>query len=210
MKPPRSIPSLPFRWGDFVFGNPGKCFPACICMCSKYWTHYEPDLEIPLELNDLERELGDSFYSASGLSLERLKRQLRKTQIKELNGERFNIGLTIEARCPKNLEDLYPFFLEDPPIPLIFVFDQNFTERNRLGDPHAVILHHLDYETEKIYVIDPVKKDLKGTYPYDFNRFKLGWAKILNLTLAVAPLDRFIIMDGKEVRVYRQLKLTEV
>ena len=210
MAPPRRVPPLPFRWQDFVYGAPGKCFAACVIMCCKYWIHYEPNLDIPLNLIDLEEKLGYSFYSRTGLYLSKLRRYLKKTQIREMDGERFDVGLTIEMRCPLNLEDLYPFFLEDPPIPIILVYDKSYTERNIRGDSHAVIVHSLDYEKEKIYVIDPIKRDLRDRYPYDFLRFKLGWEQIENLALIVAPLNTLNIITGRKVSILKQTKLTSM
>ena len=144
MLPPPTIPPLPFNWRYFVFGKSGKCFPACLAMCGRYWRHYYPTLALPESLEDFEAALGDSYYSSNGLSIERLKQVLKKSEIHDLDGERINVGLTIEISCPESLEELYPFFLEDPPIPIILSFDKTYTERNKSEASHAVLVHSID------------------------------------------------------------------
>lgn len=210
MSLPSKTSSLPFRWSDFSFGKSGKCFPACVVMCNKYWNHYVPDLNLPLDIIELEETLGDTFYSKRGLNLEKLNRALGIKDLNEIDGERLNIGLTVEARTPRGLDVLYPFFQETPPIPLILLYDHNYMESNRQGNAHAVILHSIDYGKEKLYVIDPIKKDLRAPFPYDFNRFSLGWKKIENLTLIVAPLDKLTVLEGKQVARWEQKTLKEM
>lgn len=207
MVPPPNVPPLPFNWRNFVPAFPPKCFPACIAMCNKYWLTHDSSLDIPSEIHELEKELGDSFYSKLGLSAERLRQAMKKKKIRDLDGERFEVGLTVEIRNPDSLESLYPFFLEDPPIPLIISFDKSFTEQGRPADPHAVIVYSINYKQEKINVIDPAKGDLKGAFPYDFFRFNLGWGRCENLTFIVAPLDTLKLISGQEVKVIRQTTL---
>lgn len=204
---PSTLPPLPFDWRFFVFGSSGKCFPACLAMCSRYWRYYDPTLDIPESLEDFEASLGDSYYSSNGLSTERLKRALKRTEIHDLDGERINVGLTIEITCPKSLEELYPFFLEDPPIPIILSFDKAYTERNKSEDSHAVLVQSIDFKKEKIYVIDPIKEDLRAPFPYDFERFRLGWEVCENLAFLVAPLNKLILISGDEVKVIKQTTL---
>jgi hypothetical protein len=204
---PKVTPSLNFRWSDFVYGPPGICLPTCILMANKYWAKFEPDIEIPSELDEMNEKLNDIFYSKKGPSLEKLKKACGVINIKEIDGERWDVGVIIEFKCPESLDVLYTFFEETPPIPIILLYDHRFLIENRDGDLHAIIIERIDYEKGKIYVIDPVKKDLKEPFIYDIGRFTLAWKKGENSTFIVAPIGRLNILEGKEVKRWKQTTL---
>lgn len=205
---PREIPPLPFVWEDFEYGRPGDCFRACVIMCCRYWARIDPTLNLPLSKEALRERLGESFFSRSGLSVERIRQALKKQEIDELDGERITIGLDLELRTPDSIESLYPFLMVHPPIPIIISFDKQFAEKNVSSDQHAVILFSIDYERELISVIDPIKQYLQEPYAYEFRRFELGWEKSDNLIFISVPAGRLDLISGKEVKVIKQEKLT--
>jgi len=206
---PKDIPSLPFVWHDFEYGRPGDCFSACVIMCCRYWARRDPTLDLPLSRNALQERLGESYFSRSGLSVERIRQVLKKQEINDLDGERITFGLDMEIRTPTSIESLYPFLMIHPPIPIIISFDKQYTEKNVSSDKHAVILYSLDYEKELISIIDPVKRHLREPYSYEFRRFELGWALSDNLIFITTPLGKLDLITGKEVKVIKQAQLTE-
>ena len=205
--PPRTS-VLPFVWNrDFVYGEPGECFNACAVMGCKYWTKFRPDLDLPLTLHDLKERCGQSYLSKNGLSLEALRRALQKKEISDLDGERIKIGIDAEIMTLMNIEDLYPFFANDPPFFLILSFDKSYSERGLTQDPHAVVLSSIDYTREKINIIDPIKRNLNGPYTYDLDVFNRGWDRCDNLAFILAPLDTLKLISGEKVQVFKQTKL---
>ena len=200
---------LPFRRGDFVYGSQGNCFPACAVMCNRYWSFYDPDLDLPLTVEDFEKEIGNSYYSRKGLWLTKLNEHLGNRAISEFEEIKIKLGLVFEAKTPTNETVLFPFFQQEPPIPLILIYDHSLMQLGSIGIYHSVILHHIDFEKEKIWVINPRQKDIKGPFPYDLNRFKLGWKESQNLTVIVYPEGRLNIVKGASAKTWRQTKLME-
>lgn len=198
---------LPFRKRDFVYGSKGNCFPACAVMCNRYWSYYEPDLELPLTLEEFEREMGNTFYSWKGLWLAKLNEHLGNKTISELDGARLKLGLIFEGKTPIDETVLFPFFQQDPPIPLILIYNYSLMQLGTIGIYHSVLLHHIDFDKEKIWLIDPRQKDIKEPFPYDLNRFKLGWSESQNLTIVAYPEGRLSIVSGATAKTWRQTKL---
>lgn len=158
-------------------------------------------------IEEVKSKMEGIFYTKKGPSLEQLKKSCGVKRIQDVDGERWEVGIVLEMRCPESLEVLYPFFESDPPIPLILLYDHNFMEHNREGDLHAVLIDSINYEKEKIFVINPTKKDLKEPFPYDFNRFRLAWQKSQHATLLAYSPSKLQVIEGKEVKMWKQTTL---
>jgi len=118
------------------------------------------------------------------------------------------LNLVIKHHTPKNLNSLKPFFENRPPIPQILVFDQPLMTHNISGPYHAVILHQIDFEKEKLLVIDPAKKKLKEPYAHDFRRFKKAWRALQNMQIITYPKDMVKLISGPTAGIVEQRKIT--
>lgn len=179
---------LPFDWDRcFVADRSIDCMPACIAMAVRFWKTIRPELPFPEDLDSWKKFIAEQESMTSrGTSIKRLADNLRK--INESPSE--ILTLTIDPLTLVNIESAEEFLKHNPPIPLIIVFDRSYTVTNNEGGYHASMLYGLDYEKQKkVYLIDPSSIDLMEAYPWDLDRFSLGWEKFQNLCFAVYPND---------------------
>lgn len=179
---------LPFDWQRcFVPDQAADCMPACIAMAARYWQTQRPELNFPTDLNDWKKFIAEQKGMTSrGTSIARLTENLNKI-IPNTSGLP---TLKIDALTIINVESTVEFLKHNPPLPLILIFDRSYTITNIEGGYHASLLYAIDYERQKkIYLIDPSSIELMEAYPWDLDRFSLGWEKTNNLCYAVYPND---------------------
>lgn len=201
--------SLPFDWKScFVPDQAADCIPACIAMAARYWSIQRPDLKIPNTLKDWLHFVEDQKGMTSrGTSIARLTENLTKL----VPSSSTNTNLTIEPLTLINVESTIEFLKHNPPIPLILTFDRSYTITNIEGGYHASLLYAIDYERQKkIFLIDPSSVELMEPYPWDLDRFSLGWEKMENLCYAVYPTDIQPISSKKGVRSKSIHNYTEI
>jgi hypothetical protein len=117
--------------------------------------------------------------------------------------------LMIKINTPTDLNSLAPFFKTGPPIPQILVFNQLLMTHNINGPNHAVLLHSIDFEKEKLFVIDSTKHQLKEPDIYDFRKFEKAWRDVQNLQIITYPNDMATLISGPTVGITKQLDLSQ-
>lgn len=190
---------LPFDWDKcFVPDRSIDCMPACIAMAVRFWKTVRPELPFPSSLDDWKKFISEQESMTSrGTSITRLVDNLRRLN----SNVQSEISLNIEPLTLINAESMEEFLKHDPPIPLIVVFDRSYTITNVEGGYHASLLYGIDYEKQKkVYLIDPSSVDLMESFPWDLDRFSLGWEKFQNLCFAVYPNDMNPIQSKSGVK----------
>lgn len=211
---------IPFNWEDFCQNEGTDCVPACFVMAARYWKRLKPELPLPTDPtlwdNFLQRT---SAKTSRGTSLWRLKRnmptagqivskveadQFEEDVEEEPEPETTELGviklanLVLDPRNPKSVNDLKsPLDDVTPPIPQVLVFDKRVMTHRIEGGTHAVILHRIDFDKEKLYVIDPTLYMRKEADVYDFRNFSQGWAACSNLNILVYP-EGVKVVTGSE------------
>jgi len=107
-------------------------------------------------------------------------------------------NLVVEPRTPKSIYDLRSA-IDDakPPMPQILVFDKMMMTRRIEGGYHAVLLLKLDFDKEKLYVVDPTLTKRMEPDVYDFDNFSRGWEVLSNLNICVYPEGMSIIAGAE-------------
>jgi len=192
-------------------------------MSARYWQSFYPELNLPTDLKVWEEFASESFLEYRGASIRDMMRRMPKgtTEAKEaiLSKEDVEIEkiiskqiqfleLVVKANTPSGLESLLPFFQTRPPIPQILVFDQLLMTHNIRSNFHAVILYSLDFEKEKLFVIDPTKVHLLEPDVYDFRLFRKAWRECQNLQIITYPKGLITIISGPSVGIVHQAEIT--
>lgn len=188
--------SLPFDWNKcFVPDKLTDCMPSCVAMACRYWKLLKPELPIPMDLEVWKKFVSDlKGNTMRGTSVTRVMTNLAK--ILQSNSDAENI--VIKRHNMLNIEATIEFLKHDPPIPLIIIFDRAYMVTNNEGGYHACLLHGIDYQKEKkIGLIDPSITDMVDPFPWDIERFVVGWGKTQNLCLAIYPPDETPIRTKK-------------
>jgi hypothetical protein len=106
-------------------------------------------------------------------------------------------NLVLDPRTPASIGDLKAALdYADPPIPQILVFDKVMMTRRVEGGSHAVLLLKLDFDKEKLYVIDPTLRTRMEPDVYDFNNFNHGWEALSNLNIMVYPVGFKVVSSS--------------
>jgi hypothetical protein len=211
--------SLPFKWDEFFVPSKTECILACFAMSARYWGFYYPQLNLANDLEDWKRFANRSFIEYRGTHLNEMLRRMPKniqdtslneneSQEDEKSKPQFS-ELIIKENTPKDLNSLAPFFQTGPPIPQILVFNQLLMTHNIDGPNHAVILHSIDFEKEKLFVIDSTKHQLKEPDIYDFRKFEKAWRDVQNLQIITYPNDMATLISGPTVGITKQLDLSQ-
>jgi hypothetical protein len=193
-------------------------------MAARYWKRLIPELALPTAQEPWTDFVAwTSARTSRGTSLARLLRNVPTSDINpkkegpELTLEDLTLGalqeeetesaeletvkvsnLIVEPRTPKSINDLRSA-IEDvnPPIPQILVFDRMMMTRRIEGGYHAVVLLKLDFDKEKLYVVDPTLTKRMEPDIYDFDNFSRGWQVLSNLNICVYP-DGMTIIAGPD------------
>lgn len=217
------IKGLPFDWDRFFVSSKTECILACFAMSARYWKSFYPELNLPIEIEVWKEFASESFVNYRGTSIRDMTRKMPKIpntteatspEKHEEEGKIVSkptqlLELVIKPNTPKGLDSLKPFFQTRPPIPQILVFDQTLMTHNIIGNFHAVILHSLDFEKEKLFVIDPTKVKLTEPDVYDFRLFQKAWRECQNLQIVSYPKDMVTIISGPSVGIAHQAELTK-
>ena len=215
---------LPFDWDRFFVPSKTECVLACYAMSARYWESFYPELNLPTDLEVWKEFAAESFIEYRGTSIRDMMRKTPRgipeatevtlpEEVEEVEGVvpkpiQF-LELVIKPNTPNGLESLVPFFQTRPPIPQILVFDQLLMTHNITGNYHAVLLYSLDFEKEKLFVIDPTKVHLLEPYVYDFRLFQKAWRERQNLQIVTYPKDMITVISGPFVGIVDQLKITK-
>jgi hypothetical protein len=218
-----STRTLPFDWDRFFVTSETECALACYAISARYWKSYYPELNLPTDIEVWKEFAAESFVPYRGTSIRDIVRKMPNAhvatkvtlpeEVKEAEGivtqpKKF-LDLVIKHNTPKGLESLIPFFQTRPPIPQILVFDRLLMTHNITGTYHAVILYSLDFEKEKLFVIDPTKVRLVEPDVYDFHLFKKAWRGYQNLQIITYPKGKITIISGPLEGIVKQPKITE-
>jgi hypothetical protein len=201
-------------------------------MAARYWKHFRPELPIPSELDawtkftertsdvsergtSMRRLLSRllSIAASPGQAVEEFKevpvlsRKIEEIEIEDV--EKSGRPLKIIVKTLNGVDDLPYFFKPSPPIPVILIFDLTFMTHSVEGGYHAVLLISVDFDKEKIFVVDPMKVHAKEPDIYDLNKFKRSWVLKKNLVILVYPPD-MTVSTGEFRDVYKQESLDEV
>ena len=193
-------------------------------MSARYWASFYPKLNLPTDLEVWKKFAAKSFIAYRGTSIPDMMTKTPKEipEVTEVTspGEvepvegivpksiQF-LELVIRSNTPDGLESLAPFFQTRPPIPQILVFDRLLMTHNITGNYHAILLYSLDFEKEKLFVIDPTKVHLMEPDVYDFRLFKKAWRECQNLQIITYPKDMITIISGPLVGIVDQLEITK-
>lgn len=199
---------IPFDWKDFCRNKGTDCVPACFAMAARYWKRLLPDLPLPTDQKDWENfVLRTSARTSRGTSLLRLLRNVPTGgQIPSIEPPELDLlqeeaepegaelepvklsNLVLDPRTPRSLNWLRSAINDaNPPIPQILVFDKMMMTRRIEGGSHAVMLLKLDFDKEKLYVVDPTLHTRMEPDVYDFDNFSRGWEVLSNLNIMVYP-----------------------
>ncbi|MGI0006615.1 MAG: hypothetical protein ACREAR_01305 [Nitrosotalea sp.] len=191
--------SFPFNWSEhFVPDRATDCMPACIAMAAKYWAILRPELGIPTELDVWRRFIAEQKgMTMRGSSVTRVMENLGKV----MNTTRPADRLNIVRYTMTNIEGTIQFLSQQPPIPLILIFDRSYMITNNEGGYHACLLYGIDYKKEKkVALVDPNLVDAKEAFPWDLKHFARGWGKTQNLCLAVYPHSTLDVRRKKGIQ----------
>ena len=211
--------NLPFDWNRFFVPSQTECVLACFAMSARYWKSFYPEINLPTDLKEWQEFASESFVLYRGTSIRDMMRKKPigiSEPIETAIPEKENIidkpiqftELVIKPHTPNGFESLVPFFQTRPPIPQILIFDQLLMTHNISGTYHAILLHSIDFEKEKLFVIDPVKHKLLEPYVYDFNRFRQAWKERQNLQIITYPKGMITVISGPSVGIVRQTDIT--
>lgn len=216
--------TLPFDWNIFFVPSRTECVLACYAMSARYWKSFFPELSLPTDLEVWKEFAAESFKEYRGTSIRDMMRKAPR-EIPETTGgalpeevekaEGFVpkstqfLELVIKSNTPNRLESLVPFFQTRPPIPQILVFDQLLMTHNITGNSHAVLLYSLDFEKEKLFVIDPTKVHLLEPDVYDSNLFQKAWRECQNLQIVTYPKEMITVISGPSVGIVQQTEMTK-
>jgi hypothetical protein len=193
--------SINFIWEDYFCPNKGSdCVPACFIMAARYWQSIRPELMLPTESIYWDNYLAKtSAKTVRGTSLQRLLRNVQlssakpveetigevdlyeeETEPEEEQPEQIQSelevievsNLILDPRTPRNIPELRSA-LDDanPAVPQILVFDKTMMTHRIRGGTHAVLLVQIDFDKEKLYVVDPSLVRRKEPDVYDFANF---------------------------------------
>jgi len=193
-------------------------------MSACYWKSFYPDLDLPTELKVWKDLASESFNEYRGTSIRDIMRKIprepsvttedalsKENEVEKgigFKGTQF-LELVIRPNTPSGLESLIPFFQTQPPIPQILVFDQLLMTHNMKGNYHAVLLSSIDFEKEKLFVIDPTKVHLMEPDVYDFRLFQRAWRACENLQIITYPKDVITVISGPFVGIVHQAEITK-
>lgn len=215
--------SLPFKWNEFFVSSKTECLLACFAMSARYWGSYFPQLGLPDDL-EVWKEFADrSFIEYRGTYVAEMLRKIPKSvedtvtispketpDSEDVNSKTIQFSeLVIKVNTPKDLNSLVPFFQTRPPIPQILFFNQLLMTHNINGPNHAVILHSIDFEKEKLFVIDPTKYQLQEPDVYDFRLFEKAWRDVHNLQIITYPKGMITLISGPTIGIAKQLDLEQ-
>jgi len=178
-------------------------------MAAKYWKSVHPELMLPTDSMYWDEFLTKtSAKTTRGTSLWRLLRNFplpggrpaekrididtdlyEEESEQEVELEVIEVSnLILDPRTPKKISELRSA-LDDvnPPIPQILVFDKTVMTHRIEGGTHAVLLLQIDFDKEKLYVVDPTLFRRLEPDVYDFDNFSQGWAVFSNLNIMVYP-----------------------
>jgi len=201
---------IPFDWKDFCRNEGTDCVPACFVMAARYWKQLLPDLPLPTDQQQWKDFISrTSARTSRGTSLLRLLRNLPTgEQIPDIEPPDLSLdllqdeaepegtelepvklsNLVLDPRTPSSISELRsPFVDANPPIPQILVFDKMMMTRRIEGGSHAVMLLWLDFDKEKLYVVDPTLTTRMEPDIYDFDNFSRGWEVLSNLDILIYP-----------------------
>jgi hypothetical protein len=214
--------SLPFKWDEHFIPSETDCVLACFAMSARYWMSHYPQLNLVNDVEAWKRFANTSFIEYRGTHLNDILRKLPKKvpdtatasqneneTSEDGNGKPQFSELIIKENTPKDLHSLAPFFRTGPPIPQILVFNQLLMTHNMDGPNHAVILYSIDYEKEKLFVIDSTKHKLKEPDVYDFRKFEKAWKVVQNLQIITYPKEMATLISGPTVGITKQLDLSQ-
>lgn len=218
--------TLPFNWDKYFVPSKTECVLACYSMSARYWKSYYSELNLPVDLEIWKEFASESFVLYRGTSIRDMMRKTPRavSEIKEATLPKISeemekekvalepielLGLVIKPNTPNGLDSLVPFFQTKPPIPQILVFDRLLMTHNIRGNHHAVLLHSLDFDKEKLFVIDPTKAQLLEPDIYDFRLFQKAWRECQNLQIITYPKDMVTIISGPAVGIVHQAEITE-
>jgi len=215
---------LPFDWNRFFVSSKTECVLACYAMSARYWESFYSELNLPTDLEVWKEFAAESFIEHRGTSIRDMMRKTSREileakeatsseKIEEMEGIVSKpiqfLELVIKPNTPNGLESLVPFFQTRPPIPQILVFDRLLMTHNITGNSHAVILYSLDFEKEKLFVIDPTKVHLLEPDVYDFRLFQKAWGACQNLQIITYPKGVITVISGPSVGIVHQTEITK-
>jgi len=215
--------SLPFKWSDFFVPSDTECLLACFAMSARYWAEFFPELKLAKDLDVWKEFANRSFVSYRGTYIKEFLRKIPKSnEVIEVNSEiktnnleeptsqvvEFS-ELAIKTNTLEDLNSLVPFFRTKIIIPQIIFFNQLLMTHNINGPNHAVLLHSIDFEKEKLYVIDSTKHQMQEPDVYDFHQFKRAWRDAYNLQIITYPKDMITLVSGPNVGITKQLYLNQ-
>ena len=212
--------NLPFDWDRFFVSSQTECVLACFAMSARYWKSFYPELSLPTDLEEWQEFASESFVLFRGTSIRDMIRKTpteipEPTEIaipekEEITDKPIQFSeLVIKPHTPIGFNSLAPFFQTRPPIPQILVFDQLLMTHNISGTYHAILLHSIDFEKEKLFVIDPAKRHLLEPYVYDFNLFQKAWKECQNLQIVTYPKGMITVITGPSVGIVCQTDITK-
>jgi len=220
--PAKRTKKLPFVWERFFVPSTTECVLACYAMSARYWKHSFPHLNLPIDLEVWKEFAAKSFIQYRGTTIRDMMRNTpkipevieatlsEKEEVEEDVSNRIQfLELVIKLGNPKGLESLTPFFQTQPPIPQILVFDQQLMTHNISGPAHAVILYQVDFEKEKLFVIDPTKVHLSEPDVYDFRLFQKAWRECQNLQIVTYPKGIITVISGPSAGIVHQPEITK-
>ena len=192
-------------------------------MSARYWGSYFPDLGLPNDLEVWKEFAEKSFIEYRGTYISEMLQKMPKidkdtstispeeaSELEGISSETTQFSeLVIKVNTPKDLNSLVPFFQTRPPIPQILSFNQLLMTHNVNGPNHAVILHQIDFEKEKLFVIDPTKHQLHEPDVYDFRLFGKAWRDFHNLQIITYPKNMITLISGPTVGIAKQLEMTQ-
>jgi hypothetical protein len=214
--------SLPFNWEKFFVPSKTECFLACFAMSARYWASYFPELNLPTDLETWKEFAATSFVEYRGTSIREMIRKIPKKPTEQTVSDNENLNLdiidsetkqllelVIKTNTPKGLESLSPFFEVKPPIPQILAYDRLLMTHNiSESTGHAVLLHSIDFQKEKLFVVDPMKHQLQEPDVYDFNLFKRAWSECRNLQIITYPKGMITLVSGPVVGIVKQQEIS--
>ena len=193
-------------------------------MSARYWGSYFPQLGLANDLDAWKNFANKSFVEYRGTFVNEMLRKMPKNvedtgtvspneNADSEDGDSKPIKfseLMIKVNTPEDLNSLAPFFQTHPPIPQILSFNQLLMTHNITNGPnHAVILHSIDFEKEKLFVIDPTKHQLQEPDVYDFRLFEKAWRDVHNLQIITYPKEMITLVSGPNVGITKQLDMTQ-
>jgi len=191
-------------------------------MSARYWSSHYPQLNLADDIEDWKNFAHSSYIAYRGTHLNEMLRKFPKKVLDtttdstdenansegETRKQPFS-ELIIRENTLSDLESLAPFFQTGPPIPQILVFNQLLMTHGVNGPNHAVLLHSVNYEKEKLFVIDSTKHSLKEPDIYDFRKFERAWKDVQNLQIITYPKEMATLISGQTVGITKQLDLSQ-